>query len=120
MKFRSFVFVAALLASGGLFAGVTEEESFSYTLNDGGRFSISNVNGSITITGERGDRVEIVATKKADNQKDLDTIEIEISHSDNEIVIDTELGESRGWFSHNNSGQVTYVISVPVVPCLTL
>ena len=114
MKFRSFVCVAALLASGGLFASVTEEESFSYTLNDGGRFSISNVNGSITITGERGDEVEIVATKKADNQKDLDTIEIEISHSDNEIVIDTELGESRGWFSHNNSGQVTYVISVPV------
>ena len=113
MKFGSFVFVMALLASGSLSASVTEEETFSYTLNDGGRFSISNVNGSITITGERGDNVEIVATKKADNQEDLDKIEIEISHSASEIVVDTELGDSNSWFSHDNSGAVKYVISVP-------
>jgi len=113
MKFGSYVFVMALLASGSLSASVTEEEVFSYTLNGGARFSISNVNGSITITGERGDKVEIVATKKADNQEDLDKIEIEISHSASEIVVDTKLGESSSWFSHDNSGEVKYVISVP-------
>lgn len=115
MKLRLFVFAVALLAGGSLFASVTEEETFSYTLNDGGRFSISNVNGSITVTGESGDKVEIVATKKADNQEDLDKIEIEISHTASEIVIDTELGESNSWFSHgNNSGEVRYEIIVPV------
>ena len=113
MELRSFVLAVTLLVSGSLFASVTEEETFTYTLNDGGRFSISNVNGSITITGERGDKVEIVATKKADNQEDLDGIEIEISHSASEIVVDTELGDSNSWFSHDNSGAVKYVISVP-------
>jgi DUF4097 and DUF4098 domain-containing protein YvlB len=114
MKFKLSVFALALLVSGGLFASVTEEETFSYPLNDGGLFSISNVNGSITITGGSGDMVEIVATKKADNQKELDNIEINISHSADEIVVETELGESGKWFSWgNNSGHVTYEVTVP-------
>jgi len=115
MKFRTFTFVFALLATGSLFASVTEEETFSYTLNDGGRFSISNVNGSVVVTGGGGNSVEIVATKKADNQEDLDKIEIEITHSADEIVVDTELGDSGHWYSHgSNSGSVKYKVIVPV------
>jgi len=114
MEFRSLVLAVALFASGSVFASVTEEETFSFTLDDGGRFAISNVNGSITITGEAGNQVEIVATKKADNQKDLDNIEIEISHSASEIVVDTEVGDSDKWFSFgNNSGEVRYEVTLP-------
>lgn len=115
MKSRIFTFLVALLATGSLFASVTEEETFSYKLNDGGRFSISNVNGSIVVTGGSGDSVEIIATKKADTQEDMDKIEIEISHSSNEIVVETELGKSNRWYSRgNNSGSVKYEVIVPV------
>jgi len=114
MKFRSFIFVLAILTSGSLAASVTEEETFTYTLDKGGRFSISNVNGSITVTGGEGNKVEILAIKKADDQEDLDNIEIEISHSSSEIEVETELGESTGWFSrHSKSGKVTYEVIVP-------
>ena len=113
MKIKLLVFAVALAATGSLFASVTEEETFSFTLEDGGRFSISNVNGSITVTGASGNSVEIIAIKKADNQKDLDEIEIEISHSANEIEIETELGDSDGWFRNSTSGQVRYEIIVP-------
>ena len=113
MKLKLFVFAVALLATGSLFASVTEEETFSYTLDKGGRFSISNVNGSITVTGAGGNNVEIIAIKKADNQKDLDEIEIDISHSANEIEIETELGNSDSWYSHSTSGEVRYEIIVP-------
>ena len=115
MKFRIFTLVTALLATGSLFASVTAEETFSFKLNDGGRFSISNVNGSIVVTGGSGDSVEIIATKKADNQADLDKIEIKIKSSPDEIAVETELGESGHWFSHgNNSGSVKYDVIVPV------
>lgn len=115
MKFSAFTLVTALLATGSLFASVTEEETFSFTLSEGGRFSISNVNGSVTVTGGAGDNVEIIATKKADNQKDLDAIEIKIKNAADEIVVETELGESNRWFSHgNNSGSVKYEVIVPV------
>ena len=113
MKLNFTVFAVALLATGSLFASVTEEETFSFTLEDGGRFSISNVNGSITITGASGNSVEIIAIKKADNQKELDEIEIEISHSATEIEVETELGDSNGWFRNGTSGQVRYEIIVP-------
>jgi DUF4097 and DUF4098 domain-containing protein YvlB len=113
MKLKLSVFAVALLATGSLIASVTEEETFSFTLEDGGRFSISNVNGSITVTGASGNNVEIIAIKKADNQKELDEIEIEISHSANEIEIETELGDSDGWFRNSTSGQVRYEIIVP-------
>ncbi len=115
MQLRSFVFALALLASGSLFASVTEEETFSYSLNDGGRFSISNVNGSVVITGGTGDNVKIIATKKADSQKELDKIEIVISASADEIIVETELGDSDKWYSHSsNSGSVNYEVIVPV------
>lgn len=114
MLFRTFFFVVALFTSGNLLASVTEEERFSFTLNDGGRFSVSNVNGSITITGVSGNDVEIIATKKADDQDDMDKIEIEISQSDDEIIIETEIGKSSGWFSMGGqSGQVKYEITLP-------
>lgn len=115
MKNRAFAFLIALLATGSLLASVTEEETFSYKLDDGGRFSLSNVNGSVVVTGGAGDSVEIVATKKADNQEDMDKIEIDISHSAGEISVETEIGKSEGWFSHNSgSGSVKYEIIVPV------
>jgi len=114
MKNRTFAFVIALLATGSLFASVTEEETFSFNLDDGGRFSLSNVNGSVVVTGGDGDSVEIIATKKADNQKDLDKIEIEITNSADEIVVETELGGSDRWYSRgNNSGSVKYEVIVP-------
>jgi len=119
MKFKSFFFtvaffITALLASGSLIADVTEEETFSYPLSDGGSFSISNVNGSINITGGGGSTVEIVATKKADNQEELDKIEVQISASADEIVVETELGDSDKWYSRgSNSGSVKYDVIVP-------
>ena len=117
MKLRSFMLIVTLLASGSLIASVTEEETFSYPLSDGGSFSISNVNGSINITGVKGNTtVEIVATKKADNQEELDKIEIEISASADvdEIVVETELGDSDKWYSRgSNSGSVKYEVKVP-------
>lgn len=114
MKLRVLIFAVALLATGSLFASVTEEETFTYQLDDGGRFSVSNVNGSITVTGGDGNSVEIIATRKASNQKELDKIEIEITHSASEIVVETELGKSGSWYSRgSNNSSVKYKIIVP-------
>ena len=119
MTIRTLALVTALLATGSLFASVTEEETFSFKLNDGGRFSLSNVNGSVVVTGGSGDSVEIVAVKKADSQKDMESIEIEITHSSDEIVVETELGKSSRWYSRgDNSGSVRYEVIVPVATLL--
>jgi len=114
MLLRTMILAVALVASGNLSAKVTEEETFSFPLNDGGRLSVSNVNGSVTVTGGSGDTVEILAIKKADSQKTLDKIEIEITHTADAIVIETDLPGSDHWYNFSgDGGQVTYEISVP-------
>lgn len=114
MVLRAALLAVALIVSGNLTAKVTEEETFTFTLNEGGRLSVENVNGSITVTGGSGNEVEIIAIKKADNQETLDGIEIEISHSPDSIEIETDLPDSDGWFNRSNNGaQVTYKIIVP-------
>ncbi len=114
MLFRTMILAVALVASGNLSAKVTKEESYSFPLNDGGRLSVTNVNGSVTVTGGSGDTVEIIAVKKADDQKTLDGIEVEITHTADSIVIETDLPDSDSWYNWGgNGGQVTYNIMVP-------
>jgi hypothetical protein len=114
MLFRTMILAVALVASGNLSAKVTKEESYSFPLIDGGRLSVSNVNGSVTVTGGSGDTVEIIAVKKADDQKTLDGIEVEITHTEDSIVIETDLPDSDSWSNWGgNGGQVTYNIMVP-------
>jgi len=116
MAFR-FVFTAvALLAASPLAADVTEELSYSYGLNDGGRVSVDNINGKVTVIGGPGNTVEIVALKKAARQEYLDAIEIIIDHTDDAIRIETEHPSRSGpssWFSRGESGSVSYTIRVP-------
>lgn len=116
MLYKTLILASALLVSANLSAKVTEEETYSFTLNDGGRLSVSNVNGSITVTGGSGDSVEIIAIKKADSQEVLDGIEIRITESENSIVIETDLPDSGSkWFGRSDdSGEVTYRIITPV------
>ena len=111
---RPFFLVAAMLASGVVLADVREEVTFNYTLESGGRLSLENVNGSISIEGGDGDQVVITAHKKADNQEALDGIEINIDATPSRISIDTDLPESKGWWGGNKSGaSVSYEVSVP-------
>ena len=103
-----------MLASGVVLADVREEVTFNYTLESGGRLSLENVNGSISIEGGDGDQVVITAHKKADNQEALDGIEINIDATPSRISIDTDLPESKGWWGGNKSGaSVSYEVSVP-------
>ena len=69
MTSKIFAVAAAVLLSTPALADVREEERFSYTLESGGRLSLENVNGSISITGGSADQVEIVAHKKAGEQE---------------------------------------------------
>ena len=117
MSFRSIALTAAVLAASSVSADVTEEQTFSYVLDKGGRVSVENVNGSVTVVGGSGNEVEIVAVKKGKNQEIIDEIQIIIDHSDDAIRIETEFPDkgASGWFSwgDGDKGSVSYTITVP-------
>ena len=114
MSFRSIVFSAAMLASAVVHADVTEEVTFTYGLDHGGRISLENINGNVTVTGVPGTEVEIIAVKKAGTQDYLDKIEILIDHSGDALRIETDHPD-RSIFSWggDSSGSVTYTLRVP-------
>jgi len=117
MGFRPFVLSAALLAASGVSADVTEEQTFNYVLADGGRLSVENINGNVTVIGGSGNTVEIIAVKKAGKQEYLDDMEIIIDHSEDAIRIETVHPDKgvRRWFKwgDNHKGSVSYTITVP-------
>lgn len=105
-----------LIFAASVNADVSKTEEFDFDLEEGGRISLSNVNGDVTIAGGSGNRVHIVAEKKAGTQEYLDGIEIVISDSPGSIRIETRHPKSKSrWLSWGNegSGSVTYTLSVP-------
>ncbi|HVP91296.1 MAG TPA: DUF4097 family beta strand repeat-containing protein [Terriglobales bacterium] len=88
------IFVLAILALlfAGLFllAAADYREEFSKTLplKAGQTFSLENVNGRVTVTTWKEDRVEIKAVKVArDDEKDLKDVEIRIEESAGKVSV---------------------------------
>jgi DUF4097 and DUF4098 domain-containing protein YvlB len=117
MNLRPLFAAAALLAASGVSADVTEELNFSYPINEGGRISVDNVNGDVTVIGGSGGMVEITAIKRAGSQAYLDGLQITIRNTDDAIRIETDHPERSGmgkWFNWNEgSGSVSYTVRVP-------
>lgn len=106
---------ASLLFAASLQADVTEVEDFDFEIDAGGRLSVENINGDITITGGSGNTIQVIATKKAGNQDYLDGMEIKVSASSDRVSIRTEHPKSSSrWFGMgDSSGSVTYEIIAP-------
>jgi len=119
------VLVGALLQSA---IASTAKETFKKTItfDQGGFLSLSNTNGDVDIIAWDKDEVEIVAYKvvKAANretaEKLLKHLKIEISESDDEIIIETDFPHSSGsgffgWLfgGDHNSFSVKYELRVP-------
>lgn len=108
--------VALLMLSSTIVADVTETEEFSFDVDPGARISVENVNGDITVTGDSGSKVQVVAHKRAGKQEYLDKLEIVIDASDDYVRIETQHPDSNGgWFNwgNNSSGSVSYELLVP-------
>ena len=95
MKNAQIVLVAAaLMGAAGEVAGQTEELVRTIPMEPGGRLTLRNIEGGITVTGVDGDDLTIRATKRAGRRGGdddaLDRVEIEIEERGNRVVVETE------------------------------
>ena len=98
--------------SDDVWASVAQErKDFHYTkpLNQGGRFSIENINGSVEISGWDRNEVDISGTKYARTKAYLDEMKIDVQASAGVVSIRTVPPVER---SHSNAG-AKYIIRVP-------
>ena len=111
-----YVLSTLLLVTNLAVADVSKTEEYNFEITEGGRISLSNVNGDVSIEGTDGRQVHIVATKTADNQKYLDGMKIEIDASAGAISIETRYpGNGGGMLSWggDDNGSVEYKLTVP-------
>jgi DUF4097 and DUF4098 domain-containing protein YvlB len=87
---------------------VVQTQRFNYPLASGGKFKIDDANGAIAISSSDRNEVEIIATKHARTQVDLDAIRIDIKQGTGTIEVHT-IYPSPG--PHN--GGVSYRVVVP-------
>ena len=116
MKASALTGIALMFISLAVSASVTETEEMTYEVNADARISLENINGDIRITGGGGDKVHLVAEKKAGNQEYLDELKIVVDADEDYIRIETRHPKSEGgWFNwgSDSSGSVSYVLEVP-------
>jgi len=116
MKAGTLLFISSMLLASVAIADVKETEEFTFDIVTGGRLSLENVNGGITIVGGSSDQVEIIAHKKAGNQEYMDDMKIVIDDEPDYIRIETRHPKSQNrWLNWGNddSGSVSYELKVP-------
>jgi DUF4097 and DUF4098 domain-containing protein YvlB len=86
----------------------TVDKTIDFT--SGGRFTLENVNGSITVETWDQEQVRIEAEKKADSQSSLDDIEVEIQGSGGDVNVRTYLPRNN---RRGESRSVEYHITLP-------
>jgi DUF4097 and DUF4098 domain-containing protein YvlB len=105
--------VAGVLLAGLMcFALADYREDFSKTLplKAGERFSLENVNGGVTMSTWKEDKVEIKAVKVArDNEKDLKDVEIRVDQSAGHVSVKAIWPKFRRHFNVN----VDFDVKVP-------
>ena len=92
-----------LIGVAGLVAGQTEELVRTIPMEPGGRFTLGNISGEITVTGVDGDDLTIRATKRVtgpgtDDADALDRVEIRIEEHGNQVVVETDYPQRRRSF----------------------
>ncbi len=102
----------ALILSVSLLAMGDYREEFSKTLplKAGDSFALDNVNGDVTVSTWKENKVEIKAVKVAkDDAKDLKEVEIKVEESAGAVTVHTIWPKDR----HNFRVSVTYDVKVP-------
>jgi DUF4097 and DUF4098 domain-containing protein YvlB len=116
MKAGAIAGAALLFISTGLNAAVKDTEEMTFTVAQGARISLENINGDVSIIAGSGDTVHLVARKKAGKQEYMDELKVIVDADENYIRIETKHPKSEGgWFKWGNdsSGSVTYELEVP-------
>ena len=102
--------IIALLLLAVVAVSAQDELHKSYPLNPNGTVSVSNISGSIQITGWSENRVHVDAVKRG-NQEDFAQVEIRVTDSPERLQIET-IGPRTNW-GRNRNVSVEYELKVP-------
>ena len=100
---RAALGIATIICLTGVAQAQTQELTRTIPMDASGSFSLTNISGTITVTGVDSSDLTIQATKRvrdgasgADADEALRGVEIEIRERGNRVSVETEYGRTRG------------------------
>ena len=93
-------------------AKVVDEVSKTFDVSADSQFQLSNINGSVEVSGWDKDQIQVSAIITAKNQDDRDRIRLEMEQTSLGVIVETKYEKESRW-RDNGSGKVEYVIKVP-------
>jgi len=96
-------------------AEIVEESVETYPLSAGGRVSLENINGDVTIEAWDRNEVSVEAVKRGRTQESLEAVEIKVDARPEAIHIETDYQDrDRGWTEKRHGhASVDYTLRVP-------
>lgn len=94
----------------------TERIERTFSVPDGCQLEVSNIRGSITVTGGESDQVRIVALKRFRLQQQAEQTEIDIGQEGRRVWARTRVHRQQGWrnlWRGGRAASVDYVIALP-------
>jgi hypothetical protein len=94
----------------------TERIERTFSMPDGCQLDVSNISGSITVTGVGGERVQVLALKRWRSKREAESTEIEIGQEGNRVWARTSIRKTQGWWNlwgRREAAKVDYLIELP-------
>jgi len=93
----------------------TEQIERTFSAPSGCHLEVSNITGSITITGEETDQIHIVAVKRYRTQQEAEATEIDIGQEGRRVWARTHIHRKGGWclWRSRRAANVDYQIKLP-------
>ncbi|TLU66781.1 DUF4097 domain-containing protein [Thalassotalea litorea] len=114
MKKLSLVSVAlASLITFQAQADVDKTVEKTFDLSGQGELLVDNVNGNVEISAWDQNKIAVKAIITADDEDDLQNVEVKMHQSGDRVSVETDYKERGGWGNSNGSGSVEYIIQVP-------
>ncbi len=110
-KTLSLCLVFLLAFAGVASAKISREDVQTFPLSAGGRLSLENINGDVTIEGWDRDEVSVETVIRAKTQRALDEVEVLIDADNDRIHIETDYPDRR--YERYDAAIVDYTIRMP-------
>lgn len=108
-----FLFTTLLLVPSLLYAKAEDKITETYKMDRDGKVYLENVSGNIVVKSWNKNEIEIIATKVARNNDDLENVSVDITHTDDNVRITTRHLRTRNWFGSYSGASVHYSLRIP-------
>jgi len=106
------IFTSSILLSLQVAAQINDEVEKSFTVTGESKFSLNNINGTVTISSWQENTIKVVASISAESQESFDDVTINMSQNGQKVSVQTKYKE-KAYRQNKQAARVDYQVWLP-------